>query len=701
MKGDMNNTVAISLSDDFLAAANKLPSIAKGKIFPFIVKFRSNPLAPGFNLEKLKYLNAQNLYSARVDDTYRAIIGRQSDGPFFFLWVDHHDKAYDWAKNRKFVKNLESMEPQVFQIVSPVKTQESINIPALFSHIRDRDFVSLGLPKEQLPFVRSLTDPSEIYRYRESFPTSVFEALSFLLTGMPVEEILARAEALQEDKPQVTGTQIEPQSSRSFYVVEEEDELQRILEEPLEEWRIFLHPAQERLVKRHYSGPARVLGGAGTGKTVVAMHRAKYLASKMKGEGRILFTTFTVNLIADIEHNLRKICSLRAMNRIDVHGMDDWAVQFMQKNKYEADVSYGDEIKKAWEEAIKIAGANLDLPVNFFEHEWSHVIVPEETHTLGQYLRMSQKGQTKRCSQEEKIQIWNVFQAYKEIMKAKKLRDIHWLMRDCIDMVTKQYPEGVYRHIIVDEAQDLSPCTFQLIRALAGPKSDNDLFIVGDAHQRIYKNKVVLSKCGIDVDGRGGHLYINYRTTEEIRKFAFATLHNLRFDDLDGTQVIEDRCMSLTRGDTPKVLDFKNQKEEMNFVLKEIERLQEAGTPLRNICIVARRNRTADHYAEFFKEENLQCFQVKRSRVDDRGLDGVRLATMHRVKGLEFPYVFLVSANAGEIPPASIEKQQDLELRQESINREKCLLYVAMTRAQKGVWITSFGRRSNLINSTS
>lgn len=223
------------------------------------------------------------------------------------------------------------------------------------------------------------------------------------------------------------------------------------------------------------------------------------------------------------------------------------------------------------------------------------------------------------------------------------------------------------------------------------------LFIVGDSHQRIYRNYPTLSKCGINVRGRSSILKINYRTTEEIRKHAFALLNGISFDDLDEDLDLGDKCQSLTHGEKPIVENFENANDEFDFLLREVKKLKENGVSLTDICVVARTKKLVDDYIALFTRAGIRSYAIKRNKVDDRSFDGLRVATMHRVKGLEFKYVFIAAVNNRIIPlPFAINKT-DAVSEVESITSEKCLLYVAMTRAQKGVYITSYGRPSEFL----
>lgn len=236
-----------------------------------------------------------------------------------------------------------------------------------------------------------------------------------------------------------------------------------------------------------------------------------------------------------------------------------------------------------------------------------------------------------------------------------------------------------------------------MLRALAGEQHENDIFIVGDAHQRIYRNKAVLSKCGINIKGRSSYLRINYRTTEEIRKFAFALLNGVSFDDLDDEYDNGKGVQSLTHGQKPEVKECNTPEEEMTYIIERIQALQAAGVDQKNICIVARTHKLLDNYIAGLQQAGIKSFEIKANKIDDRSFEGVRIATMHRVKGLEFDHVFVAAVNKKVLPFGSKADFEDDISLEEFRTGEKCLLYVALTRARKSAYISCFGGLSELI----
>ena len=701
----MANKAIVAICIDFMTAFAKLPRYVQGKVTEFIDKFRINPTSPGINYEKINGSKDKKICSVRIDDTYRGIVVRQSEtGVYLLLWVDHHDEAYEWARNKKCIVNPETGAIQIYDTVISAQDNISSTVDSfLFSGISDKDLLSLGVPEDMLTLTKSIHDAEEFYSKRNNFPADAYENLSWLVEGDSIDVVKEYAKQNLNSgtiSDNFADALESPETLKSFVVIEGEDELHRIMAEPLEKWRVFLHPAQRKIVNNNYSGAARVLGGAGTGKTVVAIHRAKHLASNLADNERILFTTYTVNLAADIKENLRKICSNEEFSHIEVINLDAWVSQFLRECNYDANIIYDDKLSKIWRAAVTDIDKDKEFPASFYEDEYNRVVAAQEAFSLDKYIKASRIGRGTRLDRKKRMQIWKVFETYQKMMEEQKFRDINTAMYECRMLLLQTTIKHKYKHVIVDEGQDLSANAFRLLRAIAGEEHPNDIFIVGDAHQRIYKNKAVLSKCGINIRGRSNTLYINYRTTEEIRKAAFALLNGISFDDLDNNIDSDDQCQSLTHGTPPQVLRFSDEDEEFNGIFKEIRSLLDNGVSANNICVVARTHNILNSYIDFLSAKGLRCYEVKRSKSDDRSLDGIRVATMHRIKGLEFQYVFVVAANKKIIPLYSVIDHTDQVSFQETTTAEKCLLYVALTRAQKGAYISGYGQMSEFLERT-
>ncbi len=690
----------VAISTDFLTSFASLPKQKQGKATEFFNKFRTNPNSPGINYEKIDEGIDKNICSVRIDDTYRAIVVRCPDtNVYMLLWVDHHDEAYAWAKRKKCSINKVTGGVQVFD-VQEVAVEKQVEKETIFAAYTDDQLIRMGLPEEQIPMIKSIETMDEFYAMKKSIPEDAYEGLEWVAHGFDYDEVI---ETLYEDEAELVkeddfAAALQSDSSKkSFVIVDGEEELKRIMAEPLEKWRIFLHPTQRKIVNRDYSGPARVLGGAGTGKTVVAMHRAKRLASDLPLGKRVLFTTYTRNLADDIRENLRKIASMDQMKKIEVINLDAWVASFLRDQGYEYNISYGDELDKIWDDAIAQAGGSLDYTKNFYIDEWIKVVQAQEAYTKEKYIKASRIGRGLRLDRIKRMKVWGVFEEYMNLMDEKKLRDSEFAMYECRIILEKQFSAGRYESIIVDEGQDLSPSAFRLIRALAGEAHKNDIFIVGDAHQRIYRNKAILSKCGINVRGRARKLRINYRTTEEIRKYAFGLLKGVSFDDMDEEYDDGDNCQSLTHGEKPVIQKFNTPEEELEFIVKEIKDLEAAGIPRKDICLVARTHKLINGYKDGLRNNGIDVFEITTNKVDDRSRDEVRIATMHRVKGLEFNYIFAAGVNNKALPNGVRSDFSDDISLEEFETEEKCLLYVALTRARAGAYVTCYGTMSNLI----
>ena len=697
----MTEHVKVAISSDFLTAFARLPRQVQSKVTEFVNKFRNDPMSPGIHYEKLNSGIDKKIFSVRIDDTYRGIVVRQQEtGVYLLLWVDHHDEAYQWAANKRCEVNPQTGAIQVFDVQTVVEQVSAPEKVALFALATDDDLLQLGVPEAQLDFVRSFIYKEDFYKAESAMPQDAYEHLSWLAEGFPVAEVLELV--AEEQNASASGEDLAaaldvPATLKSFVVVDGEDELRRIMAEPLEKWRVFLHPTQRKIVRKEYSGAARVLGGAGTGKTVVAMHRAKQLASKCEGQQRILMTTFTANLAADIRENLRKICTLEELRRIEVIHLDAWVNQFLRESSFSAQIGYDDAIDPIWEKAILLANNDLPFEVPFYKEEWNRIVIAQEALTLDKYVKATRNGRGTRLDRKKRIQVWKVFENYQNLMKEYQIRDINTAMYESTKLLQAAGSKPRYTSIIIDEGQDFSDNAYRLIRALAGEEHPNDIFIVGDSHQRIYRNHPTLSKCGINVRGRSSILKINYRTTEEIRKHAFALLNGISFDDLDDGADIGGKCQSLTHGEKPIIENFGNANDEFAFILGEVKKLKNSGVTLTDICVVARTKKLVDDYIALFTRAGIRSYAIKRNKADDRSYDGLRVATMHRVKGLEFKYVFIAAVNNRIIPLPSAINKTDPVSEAESITSEKCLLYVAMTRAQKGVCITSYGKKSDFL----
>jgi len=434
----------------------------------------------------------------------------------------------------------------------------------------------------------------------------------------------------------------------------------------------------------------------------VAIHRANWLAQNIfTGKNdRILFTTFTRNLAEDIRDNLAKICKPDVMRRIEVVNLDRWVSNFLRKNDYSFTIDYGKQSNALWTKALDMAPAELDLEESFYREEWDRVIQPQAVTSLADYFKASRVGRGVPLNRKARKDIWTVFEEYRLMLDEHGLKERDDALRDARLLLEQKGGVLPYRAIIVDEAQDMGMQAFKLIRQMiSGKETKNDLFIVGDAHQRIYRYKVVLSQCGVNIVGRAQKLKINYRTTDENRKWAVNLLKGIKTDDLDGG--IDDQVgyKSLVHGIAPIVKQLDNFQSEIEFISQYLGKLSDQGKPLSECCLVARTNSLLEQYENALKEKGIDVYFIRRTEPEDRSIPGLRLATMHRVKGLEFDRVIIASVNKNVVPLQYVsEESSDPTVREESEIHERALLYVSATRAKNEVLVTGFGEMSPFLD---
>lgn len=811
------NKPVVALGRDLMGSLFDLPKKAQKHATTFLTKFQTNPRSSGINLERIANAADEKLYSARIDQRYRAIIAFQkSSNVYVLLYVGDHDDAYKWAETKKLDVNPNTRAIQLYDMVSqeeidtamredsqsevgresadakftqpdfaasepvshPAEDYVGMNrgatsaitdsvprkvpelhtgpLPDTYLALTDNDMRRFGVPDMYVPVMCTRKTWEAFDRWGSRLPEDAFTYLTFVAEGLPKSEVfglLDETEGKKSDRlgleQQMPASSVESgeeadledfraalssyASQQSFVVVQGEADLKRILDAPLEQWRVFLHPSQRLYVEHDYHGPFRLLGGAGTGKTVVAMHRAKRLAARLLRSGsrqKVLFTTYSRNLATDIASNLKLICTADEFNTIDVVNLDKLVKDLLMGHGYSGEIWYdgsrdhGNDLDAAWRKAITSIGVNdSKLTVSFFKSELSQVIVPQQVRNAADYMRVLRKGRGTRLNRAQKLAVWQVVETYRRIMQANGAYDVDTAMQNVVSLLTQGDAPRKYAHVVVDEGQDFSTPAYRVIRALVD-EGDNDIFIVGDAQQRIYGHTAVLSKCGIRIQGRARKLRINYRTTEQIRSAAdsifrssgadvadsvFADVHGIgdaspatTFDDLDGGKSPTGDSRSLMSGPVPETRRFASQSDEMDAVREWIYGLcGTAGNMVgdefdgervdpRNVCVVARSRYCIDQWREALNNGlPYGVYQLGRD-AENRQRQGIRVATMHRVKGLEFDYVVVVDVNDGVCPPkpALQAAGSDSVALNEIYKEERSLIYVAMTRAKKGVLLT-------------
>jgi AAA domain/UvrD-like helicase C-terminal domain len=693
----------IALSDEFLEALDRLPSTPQRKVREFIRKFRTDPKSNAINYERLQGHKDPHVRTVRIDQSYRAVVMHPDEGNVYVLmWVDRHDEAMDWAKRRSFEVNPRTGALQIYCVQ---EITEALPIgckgpkhQGLLDRQGDDVLLSFGVPEILLPAVRAIKSGGELVALGAHLPSEVAEALVWLSEGESPESV--REAMSDRTKGPVNPLDLvaalhHPDSRRRFVTIQSDEELTAILDAPLEKWRVFLHPSQDRLVARSFNGPARVTGGAGTGKTVVAMHRARHLARTLGSSphDKILFTTYTANLADDVRKNLGHLCGPEK-DRIEVVNLHAWAARFLRDQGRKVEVASPSELDACWEEAIHTSGER-GFDTGFLKQEWEQVVRANEIGTAAEYLKVPRIGRGRTLSRPQRQKVWKVFERYIEALLKRDKAEWGDIIRDARSVLELKTPLQPYKAVVVDEAQDFHAEEWRLLRAIA-PMGPNDLFLVGDAHQRLYGQKIALRACGINVQGRSSRLRVNYRTTEEIRSWAMAMLEGVEIDDLDGGKEDETGYKSLLTGPRPDVRHFSTRGDELEYVGQRVKELV-GQRPPEHVCLVARTNKLLkDDYEPMLTRLGIES-NVLDQRQDGRG---VLLATMHRVKGLEFPVMILAGVNAKYMPLPVPGVEDDSAAKVHHEDRERSLLFVAATRARDQLIVTYWGTPSPFLPTT-
>lgn len=487
-------------------------------------------------------------------------------------------------------------------------------------------------------------------------------------------------------------------TQRQFRLLDEGLDLDAALKHPLDVWRVFLHPRQRRIARSHTKGPMRVLGGAGTGKTVVALHRAGFLVREVytKPDDRVLFTTFTVNLAQDLRTQLAKLLEPDELARVEIANIDSWASTYLRSRGRSFRPAFEKEQQELLRGAYEVYGDDR-YPLDFYRAEWRDVIQEQGLRTEDEYVLAVRKHRGVPLSRVERRKLWPVFSAYRSSLEQSGYLEPVDILRAARAELETANADPRYRSVVVDEAQDFSADALRLVRAIAGPEHPDDLFLVGDPHQRIYGRPVTMSSCGIQVRGRRSQtLRLNYRTTAAICRWSLGALRNLEVDDLDEGKADRRGYVSLREGAAPHIELLDSPLDEERRVVETVKQKIAGGLSPQEICIAARtRAPLVDRFGPALTRAGIDNVLLEQ---DEPRQAAVRLATMHRVKGLEYPVVLLVALSEDLMPYRSPElRSDDPVVSSLALVRERSLLYVAASRARDELCVFASGTPSPLL----
>ena len=664
----------------FFDAYAGLPKHIQKKTVELFKKFTENPLLPGLNYEKLKDCS-DNMRSLRVDQAYRAIVYTDKE-KWTMAYVGKHEDAYNWAK-RAGAKCDTGIRLSIGEIKEDTQDGYETEKRSVFEDIKDGEWKDLGIDKETRELARGVESESELYALKDAIAPEAFEILEFLLAGFTVDEIKNEYLLVQSQQPPQPMLQAVP-------IKEHMKEIEQLWDKPLQTWRLYLHPVQEKLAHMDATGPVSVSGHPGTGKTVLAIHRSVWLAKHVLTEReKILVTTFSKQLSSELSKYIGELCPAEAFQKMEIINIDSWVHRYMQNHGYPYRIVYDEDMMSVMDAVIDRNHPDY----SFYVDEWNQIIIPNEIRSLEEYRKVSRVGRGKRLSREEREVHWPVFQKLYEGIEQRKIRPFEMAVLDAVHMAEKE--PAVFRCAVIDEGQDLSNGIYRLIRVLCGDEKPNDIFVLSDTKQQIYNKRPVLSKAGIHVKGRSFKLRVSYRITKQTRDLANRLSGN-PYADIDGDTAEKDIEISVREGEKPVIGTAADKAAEQQWLLHHLQNLFEQGANPEDICIVARTKSILEDYAAFLKSKGYGTCILG---VDGDACEGKLLfSTMHRIKGLEFEYIFILSVNQGVLPlKQALEQASDEAEKKNVIKREKNLLYVAITRARKNVYISGYGERSEFL----
>ena len=731
-------------------SGNKIDSSLKKKAFAFLEKLAEDDTAPGLHIEPIKNSLDKRVRTGRVDQGYRAVLFKLTDGgssTYVFHGIWAHDDAITMAGKVSLKVNpvtgiaeirlvdvappaastqpswtppVEAAAPASHGVEGPQSAVEPFAAPWSFPVPEESLVDELGLPPEVATQVSALDSEDGLLDYAASLDSWQGQVLLNLATGMTVAEAKADLEIGPLTEP-VGDTDADilkgmrhPAAKIQFAEIDGKDELKQVIEGgDFGAWRVFLHPQQRTLVERFYNGAARVSGGAGTGKTVVLLHRARHLG-RSDPSARIVLTTFTRNLADALAADLTRLdpglpmASVLGKPGVFVSGVDALASAVIRSAGAEAaedvaavlgqgrlDITRRTQTDATWRRAIETAGGALPDALRssaFFEAEYALVVLPERITTRDEYLVVRRPGRGVRLTRKDRIAVWAVIEGYRLASRMAGTIDFGEAAAIAATYLDRTASPGGAReadHVLVDEGQDLSPAHWRLLRALVAEGS-NDLFIAEDGHQRIYGHRTVLSRYDIRTVGRSRRLTLNYRTTAETLEYAVSLLEGTEYHDLEDESDTTAQYRSARRGPKPTVRTFTSVADELQFVAGTINNwvsdAAEDGITPETIAVLVRDRHQRDRVVTGLGDLGVAVRGVDREAI--RPGQPV-VMTMHRAKGTEFSKVVLfgVDDSATAIKPYALSEADFKEAQA----RQRSLLYVAASRARDELVATSSG----------
>jgi mRNA-degrading endonuclease RelE of RelBE toxin-antitoxin system len=683
----MEFRIAYTFTDSLDKLTGEEQKIAKTTAFDL----QMNPVNPGMQLHRIERAKDPHFWSARVNQDLRLIVHKTADS-LLLCYVDHHDKAYDWAVRRKLETHPKTGAAQfvviretVQDVIIPKYIEVEQPKPLLFAKRSDDELLSYGVPVEWLNDVRQANE----------------DTLLTLALHLPQEAAEALLELAIGGKPQVTQPAAKganpfehPDAMRRFRVMNDVEELARALEYPWEKWAIFLHPAQRQLVERDYNGPARVAGSAGTGKTVVALHRAAHLARQHR-QARVLLTTFSDTLAKALDTKLRRLLhhEPRLGENIEVHSLNAIGRKLYKVRIGEPKLASAQVIQELLSSAAgQVAGHKFSL--RFLRAEWEEIVDAWQLASWEDYRDVKRLGRKTRLPEAQRVLLWAIFDRVRGQLNERGLITYAALFTRLAAQLaaSKQAP---FDYAVIDEAQDVSIPQLRFLAAL-GAEQLNGLFFAGDLGQRIFQQPFSWKALGVDVRGRSRTLNINYRTSHQIRQQADLLLAT-EVSDVDGNKEERGHTISVFNGPAPAIQILPSIEEEAKAVGAWLLARSKEGVRPDEMGVFVRSKAELERAQAAVEAAGLNGKVLDKNAETANGF--IAISTMHLAKGLEFRAVVVMACDDEIIPSQErIEAVADEADLEEVYNTERHLLYVACTRARDYLLLTSVTPASEFLD---
>lgn len=673
------------IADTFTESLSKLTGDDQKAVKTTAFDLQINPANPGMQFHKLDRARDPNFWSVRVSRDIRLIVHKTKSN-LLLCYVGHHDDAYAWAERRKIERHprtgaaqLVEVRETIKEITIPKYVEQVERVPEkarLFASVPDDDLLGFGVPEEWLEDVRLATEDT-LFDVADHLPSEAAEALLELATG-GTPRVATKLPAGED----AFG---HPDAQRRFRIMSNVEELERALEAPWEKWAVFLHPTQGEIVERDFSGPARVSGSAGTGKTIVALHRAVFLARKHP-DARVLLATFSDTLANALRNKLALLIGNepKLAERLELHSMSAIGQRLYRANFGRPSVVSSVQLN----EAIRKASSEVEahrFSQRFLFAEWASVVDAWQLRSWEEYRDVKRLGRKTRLAEPQRKILWEIFERVRQELEDRSLTTEAEMFARLTDKI-KESGSTPFEYTVVDEAQDVSVAELRFLAALGGDRS-NSLFFSGDLGQRIFQQPFSWTSLGVDIRGRSQNLKINYRTSHQIRSQADRLL-GPEVTDVDG--ITEDRrgTISVFNGPDPEIRVVATEENESDAIVVWIQELRSDGVEPHEIALFVRSESELDRAVRTIESADLKHVVLDETVGGRHG--AVSIGTMHLAKGLEYRAVGVIACDDEVIPSQErieeVSEDSDLE---EVYQTERHLLYVACTRARDRLLVTA------------